>query len=235
VLGTGRLRTAYQPVVDLDDGRVVGLEALSRFDPPLGTETTFAAARRLGLGADLERLALRRAVPTARHLGPGQYLAVNASPAVAVDFASSAGDLSGQPIDRLVVEITEDVRIDSYPDLIGGFAAFRRQGLRLAVDDVGAGYSSLRHVVELSPDLIKIDRSLVDGVAADRARRVAITGVVLLALDIGATVVAEGIERADDLDALRTLGVTAGQGFLLARPSEDPEDLRRWTTDQRLA
>jgi len=103
--------------------------------------------------------------------------------------------------------------------------------LRLAIDDAGAGYASLKHVVELQPDIIKIDRSLIDGCAADRARRSAIGAFVLLALDSGAMVIAEGVELPADLEAIRDLGVDAAQGYLLARPTADRRKLQRWTAE----
>jgi EAL domain-containing protein (putative c-di-GMP-specific phosphodiesterase class I) len=99
--------------------------------------------------------------------------------------------------------------------------------LRIAVDDAGAGYASLHHIVELQPDFIKIDRSLVHGVADDHARRVAVSAFVLLSLDLGATIVAEGVERPSDRSALCDLGVHAAQGYLLGRPSTCDSDLNR--------
>jgi EAL domain-containing protein (putative c-di-GMP-specific phosphodiesterase class I) len=101
----------------------------------------------------------------------------------------------------------------------------RERGLRVAVDDVGAGYASLRHVLELRPDIIKIDRSLVHGLADDNARRVAVTAFVALARDLGSTVIAEGVEDRSDYAAVRELGVHGAQGYLLGRPSTHPDDL----------
>ena len=130
---------------------------------------------------------------------------------------------------NLVLEITEHAAVESYSELRSSLQAVREQGLRLAIDDAGAGYASLKHVVELAPDIIKIDRSLVDGVSADRARRSVVSAFVLLALDLGATVVAEGVEcRADVLQAVEDLGVDAAQGYLLARPSTSRLQLTKW-------
>lgn len=105
----------------------------------------------------------------------------------------------------------------------------------VAIDDAGAGFASLHHIVELEPDIIKIDRSLVDGISSSKALRSIVTGFVLLALDSDATLVAEGVETANDLHVLGALGVDAARGYLLARPSTDPADLDRWlrTTDMR--
>jgi len=104
----------------------------------------------------------------------------------------------------------------------------RDQGLRLAIDDAGAGYASLKHVIELEPDIIKVDRSIIDGLASDRARRSVVSAFVLLALEMGATVIAEGIETPADLEAVRDLGVDAAQGYLFARPTTDRSALASW-------
>ena len=132
------------------------------------------------------------------------------------------------PWRRLVLEITEHAVVDRYGELRERLAPLRERGLRVAIDDAGAGYASLHHIVELAPDLIKVDASLVHGVADDRARRVAVSAFVLLALDLGATVVAEGVERPTDLATLVELGVDAVQGYLLARPTTDPQQLSTW-------
>ena len=119
--------------------------------------------------------------------------------------------------------------IMAYADLRDELEQLRDCGLRLAVDDAGAGYASLRHVIELRPDIVKIDRSLIHGVADDFARQVAVSAFVSVARDLEATVVAEGVELGADRDALRELGVQAAQGFLLGRPSTDPGAVSGWT------
>ena len=129
-----------------------------------------------------------------------------------------------------MIEITEQSVVDSYPDLRASLVPLRAHGLRIAIDDAGAGYASLHHIVELRPDFIKVDRSLVHGLADDDARRVAVSVFVLLSLDLERTVVAEGVERSRDLAALRDLGVQAAQGFLLGKPSAERDDLVRWTS-----
>jgi EAL domain-containing protein (putative c-di-GMP-specific phosphodiesterase class I) len=131
------------------------------------------------------------------------------------------------PLSQLVVEVTEQSVVRCYGDLRDVVAPLRAQGLRMAVDDAGAGYASLHHIVELQPDFIKVDRSLVHGVADDHARRVAVSAFVLLSLDLGATVVAEGVERPRDLSTLCDLGVHAAQGYLLGRPSTREGDLAK--------
>jgi EAL domain-containing protein (putative c-di-GMP-specific phosphodiesterase class I) len=134
-----------------------------------------------------------------------------------------------------VLELTEHQAVVSYAAVRERLAPLRAKGLKLAIDDTGAGFASLRHVVELRPDIIKVDRSLVTSIDTDRARRSVVTTFVLLALDIGATVIAEGVETPSELATVSSLGVDEAQGFLLARPTSNPLAWARWTEpDARL-
>jgi EAL domain-containing protein (putative c-di-GMP-specific phosphodiesterase class I) len=187
----------------------------------------FESAAAVGLSLPLERLALGSAISALELMAPHQFLAVNLTPQVAFELAAT-GETRPEMLSRLVLEITEHAAIPSYSDLRRALRPSRERGLRLAIDDAGAGYASLKHVVELEPDIIKIDRSIVEGVARDRARRSAVSAFVLLALDIGAYVIAEGVEKEEDLEAIRDLGVDAAQGYLLARPTKDRKALARW-------
>jgi EAL domain-containing protein (putative c-di-GMP-specific phosphodiesterase class I) len=228
----GELDIAYQPVFELAGDRCVGLEALARFPQPFGPpDETFAAAEAVGLGVELERAAMRRACEILPRLGPGQFVAVNSSPAALLELARSAGQVENVPWARIVVEVTEHSAIEAYAALKQELTPLRRRGLRIAVDDVGAGYSSLRHVLELRPDFIKLDRWLTDGVAEDRDRRAAISAFVALAGELGSTVIGEGVERPADLEALRELGLDAAQGYLLGGPASDPETVLRWCSE----
>lgn len=223
-----RLTLALQPVVDLASGRCLGFEALSRFEtgPP---DVVFAQAETVGLGLDMERLAARKAVVDLLPLlRAEQYLAVNLTPAAAVTLAMVAAALPDQPLDRLVLEITEHASVQDYTELRERLRPLRERGLRVAIDDAGAGFASLHHIVELEPDIIKIDRSLVDGVSTNKAQRSIVSAFVLLALDSGASLIAEGVETAADLAVLSTLGVDAAQGYLIGRPSTDRAQLVRW-------
>ncbi len=225
------LTIALQPIFDVHDGTCLGVEALSRFPPGYGqTQQIFESAYRVGLGLPLERLALGRAIEAAPLLDPKCYLSVNLTPAVVHALAWAVERQAGL-MPNLVLEITEHAAVESYARLRDTLKLARELGLRLAIDDAGAGYASLKHVIELEPDIIKIDRSLVDGVADDRARRSVVSAFVLLALDQGSSVVAEGVEREVDLDAIRDLGVDAAQGYLLARPTVDRSELRSWLHD----
>jgi EAL domain-containing protein (putative c-di-GMP-specific phosphodiesterase class I) len=231
VIADQQLTIAAQPLVQLRDGRCLGVEALSRFRSPFAEpDQTFAAAAGVGLGLELERLAVQRAWELLDYLQPEQFLTINLSPATLNELCRNADSHADLPWNQLVVELTEHSAIDSYSDLRNSLQPFRSAGLRVAVDDAGAGYASLRHVVELRPDFIKIDRELVHGLAEDHARRVAVSAFVLLALDLDATVVAEGLERPPDLIALSDLGVDAAQGYLFGRPSTSRRTLKTWLT-----
>lgn len=209
---------ALQPIVDLATGARVGAEALSRF--PAEWEQTpdivFAEAHSVGLGDRLELLALRRA---AEHLEDGHgYVAMNVSPGTLLTPECSQL-LDSIPVERVLLELSEHDPVEDYDELMAVLAPFRSAGLRLAIDDVGAGFSSLRHIVVTSPDVIKIDRSLVSGVDADPVRTILIRSLVDFAQGLQANVVAEGIETAEEAAVLRELGVDYGQGWHFGRPA----------------
>jgi EAL domain-containing protein (putative c-di-GMP-specific phosphodiesterase class I) len=136
--------------------------------------------------------------------------------------------LGDVPLGRLVIEVTEHARVRSYSQLQDALRRLHARGVRLAVDDTGAGYASLSHVLQLRPSIIKIDRSLITDIRTDPARRSLVTALVLLGLDLGATVTGEGIETPDERETLADLGVGFGQGYLLARPSTALADWRSW-------
>ncbi|MEW1959058.1 EAL domain-containing protein [Kineococcus sp. NPDC059986] len=214
---TGGPDVVYQPVVDLVSGATVGVEALSRF--PSGTPTPdrwFAEAAEVGAGQDLELSALDNAVQGLPFL-PG-FLALNVSPST-ITTPAFLRRLEALPLDRVVVEITEHSAVSNYAALLGTLEPLRRNGLRIAVDDTGAGYASLSHVLTVLPDFIKLDISLVRGIDADTSRRALTAGLVTFAQATGARIVAEGIETASELAVLRDLGVGLGQGYHLARPA----------------
>jgi EAL domain-containing protein (putative c-di-GMP-specific phosphodiesterase class I) len=228
LIDNGALQIALQPIIDLSTGNLLGVEALSRFPAGQGPpDEVFAAAHAVGLGNELEELATRAALRLLPLLGPEQYLAINLTPSVAIHLVKVAIS-AGLPLDRLVLEITEHAAVENYTVLRDALSEGRRQGLRLAIDDAGAGYASLHHVVELHPDIIKIDRSLIEGLSEDPARRSVVKAFVAVAGDLEAVVVAEGVENAPDLSCAKDLGVDAAQGYLLARPDTDHELLQHW-------
>lgn len=217
VIAEDRLRIVYQPIVDLAHGHVAGLEALSRFDtdPYRTPDVWFSDAAVVGMGVELEIAATRQAAAALGRFDG--YLAMNFSAATILtpSFASFAGSL---PLPRIVLEVSEHDAITDYDLIAAALSELRVAGLRLAVDDAGAGFASLRHIVRLAPDLIKLDISLVNGIATDRVRQAMATALVSFARETGTTVVAEGIEGESDLRAVRRIGVQYGQGYHLGRP-----------------
>ena len=219
LIATADVEMTFQPVVDLRTGHTLGLEALARFPVSFGPpEQLFASADRLGLGLELERLTISEAWKEIAHVEREQFVAFNVSPKSLLQLAKVAQTRPDLPLPQVVVEVTEQAIVENYGDLRDVLGPLRARGLRIAVDDAGAGYASLRHIVELRPDFIKIDRSLVHGVTDDEVRQSAIEAFVLLSQSLGVTIIAEGIEQPRDLLMLRSLGVQAAQGYLLGRP-----------------
>jgi EAL domain-containing protein (putative c-di-GMP-specific phosphodiesterase class I) len=218
------LTTVFQPVVDLHERRVVGVEALTRFppQPPMTVDEWFRAAADAGMSPDLEVAALYTAFDTAGELRSDRFLAVNVSPSVAETPAFLEAVAHNFDPARLVIEITEHAPVDDYRQLAGALRPLRNAGARLAIDDAGAGFASLRHVLRLSPDFIKLDLSLVHHIDADPVRRALATSLITFAGEVGATIVAEGIETRFELETLIALGVRYGQGFHLGRPGALP-------------
>jgi len=219
VLDNGRMMMVFQPIVDLDTELVVGFEALARFPsaPERPTETWFTEAAAVGLRRELELAAVEAALAILPEAPGEPYLSVNATP----DTLSSAGLaelLASAPADRLVLEITEHAPVRDYEALNAAMQRMRGRGIRLAVDDAGSGFASLRHILQLAPDIIKIDNALTRNVYKDPARRALAAGLISFAAELGATIVAEGIQTRQELETLRELGVRYGQGFYLGRP-----------------
>jgi PAS domain S-box-containing protein len=231
VIAEGAIDIALQPIVDLACGRVVGVEALARFRDVRGPDVWFSEAHDTGQSLDLDLLAFRTALTAFPLLPEEVYLSVNATPALLTDRRLQDTLLgSGLPLDRLVIEITEHVEIFRYDEINTALIPLRESGVRLAIDDTGAGYASFSHVLQLRPDVIKIDRSLVTGVDRDPARRSLISALVLLALELGAAVTGEGVEETGELETLHELGVDHAQGYLLAPPTTERAEWAPWWT-----
>lgn len=220
VLEEKAFEIAYQPIVDLGDMQPKGFEALSRFsaEPYRTPDVWFAEAAEVGLAAELELAAIRHAVRALNVLPADQYVSVNASPQTVINPAF-APSFAGLPLSRIVLEITEHAIIEDYDLFTKCLAPLRKRGLRIAVDDAGAGHSSLRHIIQLSPDFVKIDISLTRNVDADLARRALISALLHYTRETSAQIVAEGIETEAELRTLKLLGVRRGQGYFLGRPS----------------
>jgi EAL domain-containing protein (putative c-di-GMP-specific phosphodiesterase class I)/AmiR/NasT family two-component response regulator len=217
------LQTVFQPIVDLRDGRVRGVEALTRFiiRPRRSPETWFAEAAKQGLLTRLELTAAAKALDHLDEVPEGSYLAVNVSPETLCE-PRLLELLQTVRADRVVLELTERSPIEDHEGAEACLDEIRALGSRLAIDDVGSGFSGLGHVVDLSPDLLKFDRSLVGGLDSDETKRALVARLTSFAAEVGMEVVAEGIETEAELDTLRALGVETGQGFLLGRPGPIP-------------
>lgn len=223
------LEMHLQPIVALNKplAAPAGYEALARFqtspyEPPTVWLERAASA---GLQLELELSCVRGALAHLPKLPVSSYLAVNVSPAalVSAEFARLMAEVDAE---RIVVEVTEHEVVREYDMLLCAIGDLRQRGVRLAVDDAGAGFASFRHVVELQPDIIKLDTHLIRGINSDHNRSALVRSLVSFAADVGATLVAEGIETQDDLLTLRDAQVPLGQGHLFAHPGPPPEILR---------
>ena len=208
---------AFQPIVRLADGEPIAYEALTRFGDGGPPERRFADAEAIGLGIALETATLRAAAESAEALPPDAILSVNVSPAFVIGHGSVT-ELVARASRPIVLEITEREPIEDY-------GAFREAvaGLDVAcdwaVDDAGAGYASLRHIIELRPRYVKLDRGLVTGINADPIRQALVAGMLHFATSIGVEIIAEGVETEAERLTLKALGVALGQGFLFGRPA----------------
>lgn len=228
-LADPQLDMALQPLVNLADQRIVGVEALARFRDGRGPDQWFRDAQDCGMSKQLDVVAFESAVALLETIPDEVHLSVNAGPDLLLDPQLRRRLVqSGLPLHRLVIEVTEHAQVTDYAALSDAVAALREHRVRFAIDDTGAGYASLNHVLQLRPDIIKLDRGLITGIESDPARRALVTALVLLALELGATVTGEGIETLAQLEALTTLGVDHGQGYLLARPTIDRGQWSRW-------
>jgi len=227
VLRDGSLSMVYQPIVDLLDGQLMGVEALARFDcaPRRPPNEWFADAARVGLGPELELAAVDAALRRLDLVPAHAFMSINVSAAAAMR-PELLGLLAGVSGSRLVLELTEHTRIEDYEPLLSALYLHRRRGVRIAVDDTGAGYAGLQHILRLRPDMIKLDLDLTRGIHTDPARRALAGSLKTFADEIGAVVVAEGIEIRSELVTLQTLRVPWGQGYHLGRPAALPAATR---------
>jgi EAL domain-containing protein (putative c-di-GMP-specific phosphodiesterase class I)/CheY-like chemotaxis protein len=223
VMERAGLEIAFQPIVELGSRTVVGHEALSRFapSPKRGPAEWFAEAHEVGLGVELELYAIRMACERSRLLPQDSFMAVNVSPITALrpDLLEL---LDCAHVDHVVLEVTEHAPVEDYPRFRVAVRRMREHGARLAIDDAGAGFASLRHILELNAELIKLDGSLTHSLESDPRRRSLAAALIEFGRESGAAVLAEHIESELQLCELRRLGVTYGQGYHLGRPRALP-------------
>lgn len=223
VLDEETLEIVFQPIFRLEPMGLVGYEALSRFPtmPSRSVDMWFAEATLVGLGRELELLAVRAALEAATTLPEHLWLSVNVSPSTALDL--ELHDIMGGRAHRdLVLEITEHAPVDDYDALGDAIAELKHLGVRISIDDAGSGSAGLRHLLMLDPDIIKLDILLSRHLSGARASRAIGRAMIAFANELEAVVLAEGIETTDELDTLRGLGVDLGQGFLLGSPAPLP-------------
>lgn len=218
VIEQNRIAMVYQPIHRLSDGRPVGVEALARFPDQAerSPDKWFAEAARIGLGAELEMLAVRQAIRGLPFIPAELYVAVNVSPATALS-PELEKVIAAAPEGRLVVEVTEHSKVADHDALAAALGRLRGRA-KIAIDDVGAGYSGLRRILDLRPDILKLDMSLTRDVDSDPARAALARALVTFADGISCRIVAEGIETEAEMRALRSLGVGYGQGWHFSRP-----------------
>ncbi|MBE9108168.1 EAL domain-containing protein [Nodosilinea sp. LEGE 07298] len=221
-LAEKRLDVVFQPIIRLSTMNVVGVEALSRFrDAPARPDVWFADAAEVGLEEELELLAIESALRLLPMLPGNIYLSLNVSPQVATTDALARSLLRSES-SRLVLEITEQSSVGSYEDLMSALAPLRKAGIRLAVDDAGAGYASFNHILALCPDIIKLDKHLTRNLDQDPVRLSLAEALSSFATRIGAQLVAEGVETQSELNALLHIDAYAVQGYLTGRPGDLP-------------
>ena len=220
-LEKGAIVPAYQAIVDLAMWRIVGVEALARFqlEPRRSPDVWFKEAAVVGRSTELELAAVRAEARAFEDPAVGScYVAFNVSPETILHRGIFEA-LVGLPWDHVVLEVTEHAPVAEYSALADALGPFRAAGGRLSVDDAGAGFASLRHILRLEPDVIKLDISLTRDVDTDRRKRALAAALCSFANEMGISIVAEGVETRSELEALRTLGVGYCQGYFLRKPA----------------
>lgn len=226
------LSIALQPIVNMGTGDLFAVEALVRFSDGRSPALWFADAHKIGKGIELELAAMEHAIELLPQLPTWMRVCINASPTLIVDERFRRALEREGLAERITIEITEHSIIAEYGPINEALVALRRAGLRVSTDDTGAGYASFSHVLQLQPDTIKIDRSWLSEVEHHPAQRALCTAARSLADNLGAILIAEGVERESQLVAITNLGIEYAQGYLFARPSTDPQDWLRWRSQR---
>lgn len=217
----GDVSIVHQPIVDLARGTVVGFECLARFADTCGAsvEEWFAlAARTGGIGPRLEATLVDVALRSRPDLPPNCFLTVNVSPSALLSAPMSRVFSEAGPLGGVVVELTEHAPVQDLPMTIDALDRLRAAGAQIAVDDAGAGYAGLKHLLDIQPDMVKLDRAIISGIDRDEAKRALVEMLGVFADRVDAWILAEGIETESELDAVLSLGVPLGQGWALGRP-----------------
>ncbi len=226
VLEPSKINIVYQPIYNLAEERISGFESLARFatTPYRTPDIWFNEAAQAGLGEELEMMAINKAIEGLDQFPNDIYISLNISPEYIINGAATR-ILENLPAERIVLEITEHARVADYSDFRAALEPLRSNGIRLAVDDAGAGYASFQHILELGADIIKLDISLIRNIHADPARRALAASLIAFATETGSEVIAEGVETRLELKELRCLGVNKVQGYFIGHPAPITEAL----------
>ncbi len=218
-LQPGAFSVHLQPICSIAGGHPLGYEALSRFSlaPARKPDVWFADAAEVGLAVELECAAIAAALQVLPQLPTPLTLSVNASPTT-IESGAFGRMVAAIDLDRLTLEVTEHAAVGDYDRLGAELAPLRARGLKLAIDDAGAGFSGLQHILRLEPDIIKLDMALIHDIDADPARRALASAMQMFARQTGAVLVAEGVETREELATLARLSFVRVQGYLLGRP-----------------
>jgi EAL domain-containing protein (putative c-di-GMP-specific phosphodiesterase class I) len=216
ILETGDFESVFQPIIDLTDGHVVGYEALTRFHIDAPTEGVFAAANAAGVGVGMELATLDAAVSASWALPTDGFVSYNVS-AELVHAGSALKTVLRRARQPVVLELTEHDQVSDYAALREALSSLNPP-VHVSVDDAGSGFASLRHVLELRPAFVKLDRSWVAGIDDDPRRQALVAGMAHFAKTADSQLIAEGVERPEELAVLKELSVDMGQGFLLGMP-----------------
>lgn len=225
VLTTDNFRMVFQPIWDLTCDREYAFEALCRIgsEPARGPDVWLAEAEKVDRRLRLEIAALKKALAYMPLLPQDAFLSLNASPETVCSEAF-AEVIRGAPLERIMLEITEHTAVSHYDKIRSTLALLRDHHLRLAVDDAGGGYASLSHILQLKPDIIKADMALIRNVDSDPARQALVSALVKFSTETSVRLIAEGVETARELTALKSLGVGLAQGYYLGRPLPLPNE-----------
>ena len=214
-----KYETFVQPIVNLEDEEVAGYEALTRFseEPYRPPNVWFDEAGSVNLGVELELATLCKAIRYISEFPGRTYVSLNVSPETVLhqDFDACFADA---PLDRIALEVTEHLAISDYGEIVMKFERLREQGIKIVIDDAGAGYASFRHILQINPDIIKLDRSIISGIDQSPGNRALAAALVKYAAETDTKTVAEGVETQSELDVLKTLGINKVQGYLLGKP-----------------
>jgi EAL domain-containing protein (putative c-di-GMP-specific phosphodiesterase class I) len=220
IINSNNLEIYYQPIYSLNTNKVSGYESLSRFfvEPYRPPNLWFDEAAQFGLGETLEMLVVKNTLGNLNRFNSDVYVSINTSPEHILSGAIANALATMTDCSNIVLEVTEHSPIADYSKMLAALAPLRDKGIRLAIDDVGAGYSSFQHILELQADIIKLDISLTRSINTDRRKFLLAKALCSFAKDIGCNIIAEGIETQEEINTLRKLNVDKVQGFYLGRP-----------------